>query len=258
MAEPPQVIVALLTPFSPDGSLDGDALAEHVDFLVEAGVDGLMPCGTTGEGPLLELEEIDEVIRATIEAAGGRLPVIAHVGRPGTEATARLLKQALASGAAAVAAVTPYYYVPTGAEVIEHYRRLISAAQGSPVYAYVIPGRTQVDLPPDALRTLGEDGLAGVKDSTKSWERHLEYLECGVEVFVGTDGFVVESFRAGSTGCVSALANVRPDLLCAARDGAGVQAEISALREQLPFSRLKAAVSDRIPGYPATSRAPLT
>jgi 4-hydroxy-tetrahydrodipicolinate synthase len=258
MSRRPQVVVALLTPFAAGGTLDEGALAEHVDFLVEAGVDGLMPCGTTGEGPLLEQDEIDGIIHATIDAAAGRVPVIAHVGRPSTQRTVFLAKLALERGAAGISAVTPYYYVPTPEQLLRHYRRLITAAQGSPVYAYVIPGRTQVDVSPDAVRRLRDDGLTGIKDSTKSWERHLEYLDCGVEVFVGTDGFVVESFRAGSTGCVSALANVRPDLLCAARDGADNQDEISALREELPFSRLKAALAERLPGYPVFHRAPLT
>lgn len=257
MAGTPQVVVALLTPFAPDGSLDEAALTAHVDFLAEARVDGLMPCGTTGEGPLLEPAEIERVVAASVAAAGGRVPVLAHVGRPGTDSTVRLVRSALAAGAAGVSAVTPYFYVPSAEELVEHYGRLVEAAGGAPVYAYVIPGRTQTDLPPDLVRSLGGRGLRGVKDSTKSWERHVEYLSCGVEVFVGTDAFVVESFRAGSTGCVSALANVRPELLCAAREGEDVQAEIGALRGRLPFPRLKAAVAERIPGYPTAYRAPL-
>lgn len=257
MAATPLVVVALLTPFAPDGSLDEGALRAHVDLLVKTGVDGLMPCGTTGEGPLLEPDEIGDVVEATVEAAAGRVPVIAHVGRPGTGSTIELARRALWAGASGVSAVTPYFYVPSPAELREHYRRLIAVASGSPVYAYVIPGRAQTDLPPDLVRALRDDGLTGVKDSTKSWERHLEYLECGVEVFVGTDAFVTESFGAGATGCVSALANVRPDLLCAARDGADVQAEMSTLRKRLPFARLKGALAEILPGYPSLYRPPL-
>lgn len=253
----PEVVVALLTPFESDGTVDEGALAEHVDFLVAAGVDSLMPCGTTGEGPLLEPAEVDEVVLATLEAAAGRVPVVAHVGRPSTEATADLARLALAAGAAAVSAVVPYFYALGDEQVVEHYRRLIAVAQGSPVYAYTIPARTGNELSLEAVRTLAGDGLAGVKDSTKSWERHLEYLACGIDVLVGTDALVVASFQAGSAGCVSALANVRPDLLCAARDGAEVQDEISALREQLPFARLKDALAETLPAYPSTYRAPL-
>ena len=91
----PGVIVALLTPFDDDGRLDEPALRAHVDQLVEAGVDGLMPCGTTGEGPLLSDDELATVVRATCEAAGDRLPVLAHVGRPGTRPTLELARRAV-------------------------------------------------------------------------------------------------------------------------------------------------------------------
>ena len=151
----------------------------------------------------------------------------------------------------------PYYFTLSDAEVVAHYRRLIAAADGSPVYAYTIPARTGNELSLEAVRALAADGLRGVKDSTKSWARHLEYLETGVEVLTGTDAFVVESFRAGSAGCVSAVANVRPDLLVRARDGEDVQAEISAARDELPAPRRKAAVAERVPGYPTANRAPL-
>jgi 4-hydroxy-tetrahydrodipicolinate synthase len=253
----PRVVVALTTPFGADGSVDEGPLAEHVAFLVDAGVDAVMPCGTTGEGPLLEPGEVETVVRAAIGAAGGRAAVLAHVGRPSTRATADLAERALAVGAEGVSAVVPYYYALSDDEVVEHYRGLLAAADGSPSYAYTIPARTGNELSTDAVRTLAADGLRGVKDSTKSWERHLEYLDTGVEVLTGTDAFVVESLRAGSAGCVSALANVRPDLLCRAREGEDVQAEISALRERLPFQRLKDAVAERIAGYPTAYRAPL-
>ena len=226
-------------------------------WLVEQGVDTLMPCGTTGEGPLLEPDEVEAIVRSAVAAVGERVAVLAHVGRPATTATVELARRALASGADGVSAVVPYYYTLSDAEVVAHYRRLIAVADGSPVYAYTIPARTGNELSLGAVRTLADDGLRGVKDSTKSWERHLEYLETGVEVLTGTDAFVVESFGAGSAGCVSALANVRPELLVRARDGGDVQGEISALRERTPFPRLKAAVAERVPGYPTDYRAPL-
>ena len=84
----PSVIVALLTPFDENGDLDKTALGAHVDYLVDAGVDALMPCGTTGEGALLADVEVADTVRATCAAAGGRVPVLAHVGRPGTGADA--------------------------------------------------------------------------------------------------------------------------------------------------------------------------
>lgn len=255
----PVVVVALLTPFREDGGIDGRALAAHVEFLVGAGVDGLMPCGTTGEGPLLSDAELLEVTELTVEAAAARVPVFAHVGRPGTDATCALARRAEALGAAAVSAVVPYYYALDEGQLLRHYRSLLAAAGDRPVYAYTIPARAGNELSAELVRELADEGLKGVKDSTKSWERHLEYLACGVDVLIGTDAMVREAFAAGAAGCVSALANVRPDLLCALRDGGGeeVQQEILGLRGELPLQRLKQALAERIPGYPPAYRAPL-
>ena len=252
----PAVVAALTTPFR-DGVVDRDAIFAHADFLADAGVDALMPCGTTGEGPLLDDEELARMIEVTVAAARGRVRVLAHVGRPSTQASVFMARRALGAGADGVSAVVPYYYAYTDEQLLRHYSALIAAGDGAPTYAYTIPARTGNELSAELVRTLAAEGLKGVKDSTKSWERHLEYLACGVDVLIGTDAMVVDSLRAGSAGCVSALANVRPDLLCAARDGADVQAEITELRSHLPFPKLKAAVAERIPGYPTAYRSPL-
>ena len=254
---PPQVVVALTTPFRQDGSVDEEALTRHVATLVEAGVDAVMPCGTTGEGPLLTVAETEAVVAAAVAAVDGSARVLAHVGRPSTAETVGLAERAVAAGAAGVSAVVPYYYGLSDGQVVEHYRRLLAAVPDEPVYAYTIPARSGNELSVEAVAMLAAGGLRGVKDSTKSWERHVEYLATGADVLIGTDALVVDSFRAGSAGCVSALANVRPDLLCRARDGEDVQDEISALRERLPFPRLKKAVAERVAGYPTAYRAPL-
>ena len=127
----------------------------------------------------------------------------------------------------------PYYYALSDGQIVAHYGRLLASVDGTPVYAYTIPARDGNELSAGAVSALADSGLRGVKDSTKSWARHVEYLGTGVEVLIGTDALVVDSFRAGSAGCVSALANVRPDLLCRVREGEDVQDEISALRERL-------------------------
>jgi dihydrodipicolinate synthase/N-acetylneuraminate lyase len=146
----PAVVVALLTPYGDDGAPDADALRAHVDLLVGAGVDALMPCGTTGEGPLLADDEVAAVVRSTVAAADGRVPVLAHVGRPGTGSTLALARRAVADGAAAVAAVVPYYYAAGDDEIRAHYAALIEGA-GAPVYAYTIPSHTHRELEPALL-----------------------------------------------------------------------------------------------------------
>jgi 4-hydroxy-tetrahydrodipicolinate synthase len=261
MTRRPQVVVALLTPFDADGGIDERALAAHVERLVDAGVDALMPCGTTGEGPLLAEEEVVRAVAATVAAADGRVPVLAHVGRTDTSSTLLLLARARELGVDGISAVVPYYFAYSDDELLAHYRALLGAAGDTAVYAYTIPERTGNELAPDVVRTLGREGLRGVKDSTKSFERHLEYLECGVDVLIGTDAFVRDAFDAGAAGCVSALANVRPDLLVALRDGAdpeAAQAEVLSLRELLPLRALNAAVAESVPGYPSAYRPPLT
>lgn len=251
------VVVALLTPFAADGEVDPGALRAHVERLAAAGVDGVMPCGTTGEGPLLSEPEVERVVEASVEAAAGTA-VLAHVGRADTRSTVRLAQAAEAAGARAVSAVVPYYYALEERQVAAHFRALLGAVS-VPVFAYSIPARTANELPASLVRELAAEGLAGVKDSTKSWERHLEYLDCGVDVLVGTDGMVRRALAAGAAGCVSALANVRPDLLVALRDGGGdeVEQEVLRLRSELSMQRLKAAVAAALPGYPDAYRAPL-
>jgi 4-hydroxy-tetrahydrodipicolinate synthase len=256
-------VVALLTPFGRDGRPDRAALRNHVERLVEERVDGLMPCGTTGEGPLLEEDEAAAVVEAAIAAAEGRAPVLAHVGRASTAATVRVARRAIASGAAAVSAVVPYYYGLEEERVLAHYRALLDATGETPALAYNIPARTGNDLAPETVRTLAADGLAGIKDSTKSLDRHREYLRGAgptFAVFMGSDGMVADALRAGAAGCISAVANVRPDLLVhlvQATDGEAdaLQAEITALRTDL--ARLKRAVSECVAGYPAAVRPPL-
>jgi dihydrodipicolinate synthase/N-acetylneuraminate lyase len=266
----PTVVVALVTPFRDDGTVDLEVLAEHIEFLVTAGVDALMPCGTTGEGPLLEDDEAATVIAAVVERAGGRASVLAHVGRAATASTVALARRAIANGADAVSAVVPYYYALGDAQVAAHYRALLAAAGDVPVLAYTIPERTGNDLLPAVAAALADEGLAGIKDSTKSFERHREYLALarpGFAVYMGSDGMVLDALRAGAAGCVSALANVRPDLLVRLRDAvaagrddeaAALQAELSSLRQEARGpAGVKRSLAARLDGYPAALRGPL-
>jgi N-acetylneuraminate lyase len=272
---PAAVLVALLTPYERGGGVDEGALRAHVDVLVGAGVDALMPCGTTGEGPLLSDDEVAAVVRATVAAADGRVPVLAHVGRPGTATTLALAQRAVADGAAAVAAVVPYYYALPVDLVRAHYRALIEGA-GAPVYGYTIPSHTHRELEPALLEQLIGDGLAGLKDSTKSSERHREYAVtvraagAPFALCTGTAGLMAEALREGSAGAVLALANLHPEL-CVALARAlreGREEDVDRLQDQLAVHDaglraaggipvLKRAVAQRIAGYPAEVRGPL-
>jgi 4-hydroxy-tetrahydrodipicolinate synthase len=275
------LIVALLTPLTAEERIDAPALAEHVQQLVGEGVDGFFVCGTTGEGPLLEDDEVALATRVAVTACAGRARVTAQVGRPGTVATLRLMERARDAGADDLAVVAPYYYELDEAQIEAHYAAALAAAGGIRLYAYAIPRRTGNDLHPSLVRRLAERGLAGIKDSTRSLERHQQYLEIAVahgrqdfSVFMGSDALAHAALSGGSSGIVSAMANVRPDLFLRLRaavaageadEAADRQAEIDALRASFQngsmIAGLKAAVAHRLSmkgvAYSATVRPPL-
>jgi len=275
----PAIVVALLTPYDDGGAPDPAAMRAHVDLLVEAGVDALMPGGTTGEGALLGDEEVAGVVRAAVAAADGRVPVLAHVGRPGTATTLALARRAVGDGAAAVAAVVPYYYTASDDQIRAHFGALIEGVD-APVYGYTIPSHTHRELEPALLERLVGDGLAGLKDSTKSPERHREYAAAvraagaPFELFTGSAGLVLEALREGSSGAVLALANLYPEPCVALvrvvragrdHDAVALQAEMhehdAALRAAGPIPALKRGVAERLAdrgaAYGATVRGPL-
>ncbi len=267
----PAVLPALLTPFDDRGEVDLAALRAHVEFVIEAGVHGLMPCGTTGETALLEEDEVIAVVSAVVEAAAGRVPVVAHVGRPSTVASARLIEAAIAAGADGVSAIVPYYYAFGDREIVAHFRALLKVAGATPLFAYTFPARTGNELSDEAFATLAGDGLAGLKDSTGSLERQQAYLAAApdAQVFVGSPTLLLGGLRAGSRGSVAALANLRPDLLIALaeawRDGRDddaerLQAEVAEL-DGRPLVALKADVAEAMAArgarYPSALRSPL-
>ena len=259
----PAIVPALLTPFDRDGAVDRDALRAHVAWLVEQGVDGLMPCGTTGETAMLTDDEVIEVVEAAVAAAGGRIPVIAHVGRPATRATIELGRRALDSGAEAVSAVVPYYHPLEREQILGHYRALMDALGADRVLAYCIPSHSQNELHADSLGALAREGLAGFKDSTMDADHHDAYLRAvrasgrdDFALLVGQAALLLRSLRGGSAGAVLGIANLRPELACRVRDAFrdGDTAEAERVQEELsgaeaaakPFPVLKREVARRL------------
>lgn len=278
----PVMMTALITPFGDRGDVDLRALAGHVEYLADRGADAFLVAGTTGEGAALSDEEVVAMTATVATALGGRARTVAHVGRVATRATVRLAARAVEAGAEAVAAVVPYYDPIADAELVAHYRMLATAVAPVPAYAYNIPDRTGNDLRADCLNGLAAVGIAGVKDSTKSMARLLEYLDAAkrsaaeghpLDVLTGADALAAESLAAGAAGWVSAIGNVRPDLVSELRraaaggDRAGADRaghQIAAWRSGLaggPFLRsLKAATAAALSAagvtYPTALRAP--
>jgi 4-hydroxy-tetrahydrodipicolinate synthase len=274
-----EVHVALLTPARADGTLDEPALAGHVGWLAEAGMDGVLVAGTTGEGPLLDDDEVVRAVATAVEAAAGRLHVAAHVGRAGTRATVRLAQRAAEAGAASLVAVAPYYFAAGDDEQLAHFGALAEAVPSLPVIAYNIPVRAVNDVSAELFERLLARGVAGIKDSSKSAERHREYLavarrHAGARVYMGSDGLAVDALREGATGLMSAVANAIPERVAALRDAVAaadwpaaerLQDEVLAFRSEIKqgpaFAALKGAVARRLEQagreYPAFVRRPL-
>lgn len=274
-----QVIVPIVTPFDERGGLDVAALEAHAAALAERGVDGFFVAGTNGEGPLLSDDEVVVATHAVVRGAGGAR-VIPQAGRPSTAASRALLERVVEAGADAVAVVTPYFYALDDDAALDHYGTLVEAAGDVPVYAYAIPAYARNDIGPELAAALARVGLAGIKDSTKSLDRHAAYIAVRddapggrFETFIGDDGLTLSALRLGSSGTVPALANVRPELfgrLVAAASGGddagadALQAEITEARAALRgrgIATLKHAVAELMTGlgarYREGVRAPL-
>src|SRR5215210_377606 len=146
-----QVHAALTTPFAGNGWVDLDALRLHIELLAEDGVDGIVPAGTTGEGPLLEESEVASVVATAVQTVQGRMEVIAHVGRASTPASVRLARAAMGTGADALIAITPYYYAYESNALLAHYRTLLDATDETRLLAYAFPERTGNELPAELV-----------------------------------------------------------------------------------------------------------
>ncbi|HEY0839157.1 MAG TPA: 4-hydroxy-tetrahydrodipicolinate synthase [Vulgatibacter sp.] len=238
--------VALATPFR-DGALDEAAYRALCEHLLAEGTDGLVPCGTTGETPTLTTEEQRRCVKIAVEAAKGRgRKVIAGAGSNSTAETIRNVERVREDGADAALVVTPYYSKPTQGGLVAHYRAIANAVPGFPLVAYVVPGRTGVDLLPDTYPALAEiEEVVAIKEATASMQRVVDIRERVGDRFslLSGDDFTVLPFIAcGGRGVISVSANVAPrhmaDLVHAALEGriersAALQVEMNALHRAL-------------------------
>ena len=204
---------ALVTPFK-DGAVDFDALKKLVDWHIAEGSSGIVPVGTTGESPTVTHREHEEVIRAVVEAAGGRVPVMAGAGSNNTEEALRFVQYAKDVGADAALVVTPYYNKPTQAGMYAHFAAVNEV--GLPIYIYNIPPRSVVDMTPETMGKLAKlPNIVGVKDATADITRvSKQRITCGID-FVqlsGEDASALGFNAHGGVGCISVTANVAPRL----------------------------------------------
>ena len=231
-------LVALITPMRADGSVDEAALSSFVDWQVAQGTQGVVPVGTTGESPTLSHAEHHRVVEVAVEAAGGRVPVIAGAGSNCTEEAIGFARHAKAAGADAVLVVTPYYNKPTQEGLFLHFSAIADAVD-IPLVIYNIPPRSAVDMSVDTMARLAKHrNIVGVKDSTQSLLRPLHTAAACGNAFVqlsGEDHTALAFLAAGGQGCISVTANVAP-AQCSAMHAAwaeGRVAEAMAIQQRL-------------------------
>ena len=208
-------ITALVTPFA-DGNVDEVALRDLIEWQIEEGSLGLVPCGTTGESPTLSHAEHKRVVEITIATAKGRVPVIAGAGSNSTAEAIDFVRHAQDAGADGVLTVAPYYNKPSQEGIYQHFKA-IDAAATVPIIVYNIPGRSIVDIQVETLARIFEDcpNVKGVKDATGNLLRpSLERMACGEEfnLLTGEDGTALGYMAHGGHGCISVTANVAPGL----------------------------------------------
>ena len=225
-------ITAVVTPFTKDG-VDEQAFQDFIEWQIASGTHGLVPCGTTGESPTLSDKEHRRVIELCVEAAAGRVPVIAGAGSNETTVSISYAKKAKDVGADAALVVTPYYNKPNQEGIFQHFKA-ISEAVDIPIIVYNIPSRSVVDITNDTMARLAQlPTVIGCKDATGDLTRVAGLVErCG-EGFIqlsGDDPSALGHAAHGGRGCISVGSNVAPSVyaefhnLLMAKDFAGALA----------------------------------
>ncbi|HTZ80171.1 MAG TPA: 4-hydroxy-tetrahydrodipicolinate synthase [Stellaceae bacterium] len=220
-------IVALITPFR-QGAVDARGFQDFVEWQISEGTNGLVPCGTTGESPTLSHDEHKRVVELCIEAAKGRIPVIAGTGSNSTAEAIDFTRHAKKAGADAALIVSPYYNKPTQEGLYQHFKAIHDAVD-LPIVIYNIPGRTAVDMSVATMARLAQlPNVVGVKDATNDLARPLRTREAIGAKFCMLSGedHTALAFRVqGGHGCISVTANVAPRA-CADMHGSWEKGEV--------------------------------
>ena len=206
-------MVAIVTPFR-NGKIDEKALKDLIEFQIENGTHGIVPCGTTGESPTLSHEEHEYVIELTVNAVDKRVPVIAGTGSNSTKEAIRLTRFAKEIGADATLLVVPYYNKPTQEGLYLHFKQ-IATQVNIPIILYNIPGRTGVNMTPETIARLAGDfkNIIGVKEATGSIPQASKILHlCGMDFLLlsGEDGINFPLLAIGGRGFITVTANIAP------------------------------------------------
>ncbi len=203
---------ALVTPFR-QGRFDSEAMKKHIEFQIANGIDGLVPCGTTGEASTLSHDEHVEVVRFTVEQAKGRVPVIAGSGSNSTSEALELTKRIKAAGVDACLMITPYYNKPTQEGLFRHFSTVADQVD-VPIVLYNVPGRTGVNLLPETVGRLARiPNIIGLKDAGGDLKQTSYTCQMVPDDFVilsGEDALVYPLMAIGGQGVISVVSNIAP------------------------------------------------
>lgn len=206
--------VALVTPFTPSGEVDFEALRRLVDMMIEGGADYLVVMGTTGETPTLTLPERVAVLRTVKERNAGRLPIVVGVGGNDTARVVELINQTNLDGVDAILSVTPFYNKPAQRGLFEHYK-YIAERSPRPIILYNVPGRTGVNMEAETTLRIAREcpNVVAIKEASGNIEQIKQVIEGAPEGFVvisGDDSLALPVIKAGGVGVISVAANAFP------------------------------------------------
>ncbi|MGB2601223.1 MAG: 4-hydroxy-tetrahydrodipicolinate synthase [Candidatus Omnitrophota bacterium] len=203
--------VALATPFV-DGKIDEKAFASLIEFQIDNGTDGILPCGCTGEAATLSMDEQKQLIKLTVEVCNKRVPVLAGTGSNNTAEAVELTKYAEKTGADGSLLITPYYNKPTPEGQYRHYAE-IAGKVNIPIMLYNVPSRTGISLLPATVARLSKiDNIVAIKEAAGSVQQVMDILDlCDITVMSGDDSMTLPFMAVGATGVVSVVANIVPD-----------------------------------------------
>jgi 4-hydroxy-tetrahydrodipicolinate synthase len=224
---------ALVTPFRQDGALDESALRCLIQRQIEAGIDFLVPCGTTGESPTLTREEHLRVVEITVEMARGKVPVLAGAGGYNTAEVIALARELATLGADGILSVTPYYNKPTQEGLYQHYRAIASAVP-LPIILYSVQGRTGVNIEPaTVVRLAGIENIIGIKEASGNVSQMAAILNAVADDFIvlsGDDAITLPLIALGGRGVISVVSNEIPAEMSRLTQ-LGMQGDFPAARE---------------------------
>ncbi|MFQ5518981.1 MAG: 4-hydroxy-tetrahydrodipicolinate synthase [Mariprofundus sp.] len=213
-------MTALVTPFS-NGKIDEEAFRAHLERQVEAGVNGVVPAGTTGEAATLSFEEHKQVIRIAVEQVAGRVPVIGGTGSNNTAESIELTAAAKSLGADAALLISPYYNKPTQEGIYQHYKAVADAVH-LPQIVYNVPSRTNSNMLPETVGRLSHvSNIIGIKDATADMEQLVHTLvacDDRLEFYSGDDASVMPFMALGGDGVISVVSNIAPKTMTSLTD----------------------------------------